>query len=138
MTRTLFTALVLGLIAGCHPSGPMPPDGVRRDPVATEAYPQISALGDLGPYLVYDTPILAGGAHEGSPMRVTVPVRLRTSSKGSRVQYQFEFFDASGRRLEPAMDWRYLAMPSKAQVFMEGSSLDNNAVDWRLTIKPAK
>ncbi len=53
-------------------------------------------------------------------------------------QYRFIFLDANGVSVGEPMDWRFMVLPPRLQVFMEGVATDSRAVDWRLEVRPAK
>ena len=40
--------------------------------------------------------------------------------------------------MEPMMEWRYMKMQARVMQYMEASSLDPDAVEWRLMIRPAR
>ena len=116
-----------------------PPHAVKPDNVSEAQYPQIATEGNLGNHLSYARPIVrpSGQAPGGTPMHVTVPIRLR-DDKPVNAQYRFTFLAADGGPIGQPMDWRFMVLPPRLQVFMEGSALDSQAVDWRLEIRPAK
>jgi uncharacterized protein YcfL len=116
-----------------------PPHAVKADNVSEAQYPQIATEGNLGNHLSYAKPIVRppGQAPGQTPMRVTVPIRLR-DNKAVNAQYRFTFLGADGGPVGQAMDWRFMVLPPRLQVFMEGSAMDMQAVDWRLEIRPAK
>lgn len=138
MTRfTLPAALLLFalpcLMTGCDtvkaPHAPEP------DPLGPLAYPKISTEGELGKHLYYVKPIVR--RDEAVPLKVTVPLRLR-DDKPVNAQYRFTFLDRDGAPLDPPMDWRFMVLPPRLQVFMEGTAINDAAVDWRLEVRPAK
>ncbi len=130
-------AFPFGLI-GCSAID-KPPHAVKADNVSEAQYPQIATEGNLGNHLSYARPIVRppGQANGQSPMSVTVPIRLR-DDKPVNAQYRFTFLAADGQPLGPAMDWRFMVLPPRLQVFMEGSAMSDEASDWRLEIRPAK
>ncbi len=107
----------------------------RHDPLARADYPQVTALDDLHRYILFADPVVKHDARQ--PMSITVPVRA-AMDQPVRVQYRFEFFDQSGRPLRPRMDWRYMLLPARGQRFMESTSLDIEAEDWRLEVRSAQ
>lgn len=139
MKRLSLFALLIALpfvLVGCKT--PKEPYAADPDPIAPVQYPQIAAEGKLGDHLFYAKPIVRmGDASAGVPMKVTVPLRLR-DDKPVNAQYRFTFLDASGAPLHPLMDWRFMVLPPRLQVFMEGSALSAAAIDWRLEVRPAK
>ena len=122
------------LLAGCKT--PKEPYAADPDPIAPVQYPQIAAEGKLGDHLFYSKPIVRMG-DASTPMKVTVPLRLR-DDKPVNAQYRFTFLDRDGAPVGPPMDWRFMVLPPRLQVFMEGSAMDSQAVDWRLELQPAK
>lgn len=138
MTRPnlLLAALIATpcLLAGCA-NATKAPHAVKPDPIAPVQYPQIATEGNLGNFMSYAKPIVR--AEGGSPMKVTVPLRLR-DDKPVNAQYRFTFMDANGAPLDPPMDWRFMVLPPRLQVFMEGTAMSSRAVDWRLEVRPAK
>lgn len=138
MTRLTLPAALLLLVLPCLTTGcdtAKAPHAVKPDPVAPVQYPQIATEGVLGKHLFYAKPIVRGEG--GSPLKVTVPLRLR-DDKPANAQYRFTFLDRDGAPVDPPMDWRFMVLPPRLQVFMEGSALDDAAVDWRLEVRPAK
>ncbi|MCE9591119.1 MAG: DUF1425 domain-containing protein [Planctomycetes bacterium] len=132
ITLALLSSLFVFAAAGCD----MPPGAGRADPILRENYPRIVALEDLDHILAFSPADVRGG--DGSvPLSVSVPARVK-SNDDYEVQYRFEFFDKGGRPIRPNMEWRYLKMPARAQVFMEGAAVDTNAADWRLLVRPSK
>jgi uncharacterized protein YcfL len=120
------------LFAGCNT---MPPTAVKPDPLPLVSYPQIATEGTLGDHMFYTRPIVR--MEPGTPMKVTVPLRLR-DDKPVNAQYRFTFMDADGAPLSPPMDWRFMVLPPRLQVFMEGTAMSGAARDWRLEVRPAK
>lgn len=132
----LLAAILLAapcLLIGCDTT--KAPHAADPDPIAPVQYPQIAAEGKLGDHLFYAKPIIRREA--GTPMKVTVPLRLR-DDKPVNAQYRFTFLDVAGAPLDPPMDWRFMVLPPRLQVFMEGSAMSAAADDWRLEIRPAK
>jgi uncharacterized protein YcfL len=112
-----------------------PPHAVKPDKVSEVQYPQIATEGNLGNHLSYAKPIVRSDGQ--TPMGVTVPIRLR-DNQSVNAQYRFTFLAADGQPLSPPMDWRFMVLPPRLQVFMEGSAMSTEARDWRLEIRPAK
>jgi uncharacterized protein YcfL len=112
-----------------------PPHAVKPDNVSEARYPQIATEGNLGNHLSYAKPIVRSDGQ--TPMSVTVPIRLR-DNQSANAQYRFTFLAADGQPLSPPMDWRFMVLPPRLQVFMEGSAMSTEARDWRLEIRPAK
>ena len=109
------------------------PYSPNRDLVTKDTYPQITADGDLAGWLLYDKPSVS---HEGNILRVSVPVRL-TSSTGqwAKVQYRYIFLDANNMPVKAQPDWIPATLEPRQQVLMTGNALDTNAADWRLEIR---
>lgn len=140
MTRSPLplTILLLGvcLIAGCDPK---PPYAAKPDPVAPVSYPQIATEGDLGNFIYYTKPIvrMEDDPTGGGLMHVVVPLRLADDNPVN-AQYRFTFLDRDGAPLGTAMDWRFMVLPPRLQVFMEATATETGAHDWRLEVRPAK
>ena len=133
-TRLMMTGLAAFALAlsGCvtdyQPGGATLEDGAN--------YPQVVIIGNLGGGVRKHQPQVTP-SEDGSPMAVTVPLRLM-ADKSREVQYRFMFFDAVGRPLGPEMDWRWQVMPARALIYLQGTALDERAVDWRLEVRPYK
>ena len=123
------------VFTGCNEAVNEPPYAVKPDGVSAAQYPQIATEGNLGNHLSYAKPIIRDDGP--TPIRVTVPIRLRDNNEVN-AQYRFTFLGADGAPVDPPMDWRFMVLPPRLQVFMEGSALSNEAVGWRLEIRPAK
>ncbi|MDX2148626.1 MAG: DUF1425 domain-containing protein [Planctomycetota bacterium] len=108
-----------------------PPGGALQDPLPAQQYPQVVA-GSLQRWIGFDRP----NEQRDPVLSVTVPARALTDGQQLNVQYRFFWFDASGRPADAEPTWRYMRMPSRTQVFFEGNALDNDAVNWRLEIRP--
>ncbi len=127
--------MVIGA-AGCKSSQDpnMPPGSPGVD--ALPGYPQIVTMDGLGQWLVAEPSIIQ---HEpGKLLRVTQPIRSITDYQHLRVQYRFIYMDAQGRPMRAPEEWRYIVVPARTQVFMEGNALSTEAVDWRLEIRSAR
>jgi len=136
MTRITLPVLVVAMLTlGACRNRVMAPHAGEADPILLENYPRIVAQEGLGEYLAFAAPTVRPSGE--TPMRVTVPVRLR-SDRESRVQYRFEFFEADGQPMQDAPQWRYMVLSSRAQHFMQGAALDTRAADWRLIVRPAR
>ena len=130
---TVLTGFVLSLW-GCNDPvrAPYTPN---QDLLTKTTYPQVTTTGDLAHWLLIDKPIVQ---NEGV-LKVTVPVRT-TSSTGewSKVQYRFIFLDANSVPVRGQPDWLPVTLEPRQQVFMQANSLDSNATDWRLEIRPQR
>ncbi len=124
------TILSAGSLVGCDTTAA--PFGGRRDPVMN--YPKISTTGSLANLIAFTEPTVTP-ATETTPLHVVTPCRS-TQDGITRVQYQYEWFDANGRPLDPS-GWKYIVIPARTQVFLEGNALTSKATDWRLTVRPA-
>lgn len=124
------TVVAAGQLVGCDTTAA--PFGGRRDPVMN--YPKISTTGSLTNLIAFTEPTVTP-ATESTPLHVVTPCRS-TQDGITRVQYQYEWFDANGRPLDPS-GWKYIVIPARTQVFLEGNALSSKAVDWRLTVRPA-
>lgn len=136
MKSVMYSALAAaGMMAagGCSRNVPYTP-GV--DPLSQTNYPKITTTGDLENWIVAGHPNVA---KEGV-LKVSVPVRLndRAHRGGSNVQYRFIFLDDAGNPVRAQPDWMPVRLEPQQQVFMTGNSLDSNASDWRLEIRPQR
>jgi uncharacterized protein YcfL len=137
MTRRLFSVCSLMLmlagtalvVTGCA----KPPGRATPDPISQAEYPQIVAAGWFDGKLSYSKPVVDGGSDY--PLEVSVPIRLRASAAHD-AQYRFVFFEADGRPVKPQMDWRYVKLPPRRQISLEGSATSTKAKDWRLEVRP--
>lgn len=111
------------------------PGAAGPDPLPEGAYPQVAALEGFGRYMSSSPPVIDRGDDQ-TPMKVEVPVRLRSDQQRS-AQYRFIFFDDRGAPLRPIMQWRFETLPPRSQVYLRGQATDPAAVDWRLEIRPA-
>jgi uncharacterized protein YcfL len=111
------------------------PPAAGPDPVSQQMQPQVLAQGALEGKLVTGRSVVV--RTEGGAMSVSVPVRTRLQ-KDARVQYRFTFFDDRGRPLHPEPDWQYAVLPARTQMILEGASLQSEAADWRLEVRPAR
>ena len=125
----------LAMLAGCDDVHA--PHATGQDKLAPGQYPKNVAVDwQLG------TSIVAGNTsvNEGSkdqPMSVSQPVR-NIKDFPLNIQYQFTFLDSAGRPLEGTGGWKYVTLEPRVERFLQGAALDTNAVDWRLTVRPAK
>jgi uncharacterized protein YcfL len=136
MTRpTLLAALIAApcLLAGCDTT--RPPAAATPDPLPPVSYPQIATDEELKGSLHYALPIIR--SQPDTPMKVTVPLRLR-EDEAVNAQYRFTFMDAVGAPVGQPADWRFMVLPPRLQVFMEGVAMSPEAADWRLEIRPAR
>lgn len=131
-------AVLLAVMAGpgCQQDTVKAPYGGKQDPLPAQSYPQIAVDGPLQPFLAFDAPKVS---RDGGVLKVVTPVRLQ-SDKGyeSDLQYRYTFLDAGGLPLRSQADWRYVRLPSRRQVFLEGNAMDTTASDWRLEVRTAR
>ncbi len=127
--------LFLTLAAGCTTPDPvMAPDAGQGDLLPIEDYPQIVVTSGLAPYLAFGRGVFVNAPE--SPMSVQIPIRV-LDELAVNIQYEFKFFDKNGRVL-PGGIMRYERLPAKVQRFLTASALDTDAVDFRLTVRPAR
>ena len=122
------------LTAGCQPR-PVPP-AMGHNPMPEGAYPKNIAIQGLHTALEARHAIVVAG-DEQRPLEVTVPV-LSFVEYGLNVQYKFEFFDRNARPLRVDEGYRFKHIEPGAEAFLRGNALDTAAVDWRLTVRPAR
>ena len=134
ISRNMPWALValLGLLAsaGCAKN----PRAPKLDPLRYEDYPHITALEKLRRNVVLCH------VHEepGPPLQVAVQVRNRTHEQERHIQYRFFFLNRGGVPEDPNPDWRYVKLPARTIVFLQGNALDREMVKWRLEMRPAR
>jgi uncharacterized protein YcfL len=123
---------VFGLAGCATPTEPFTPHG---DHIPLERYPKITAPAELARYLaVSDTKVEVGDV-----MRVTTPVRLISKpGQWSKVQYRYIFLDDRGIPVRSQPEWQPVTLEPQQQVFLTQNSLDSNARDWRLEIRPQR
>jgi len=134
MRHLLLMTLLAATLAACDTV--KAPEGAKRDPLDPADYPQVVVLDRLGRWVVKGQPIVKGGEAD-QPLTVTVPVRL-TSDQDVNAQYRFIFFDVAGAPLRPEMEWRYILLPGRTEVFLSGTALDKRAADWRCEVRYAQ
>lgn len=129
-----FSVLTVALISGCQQDRVKAPIGAYPDTVRRDQWAQIELEPALAGYVVANQPIV----ENAEVMKVQVPVRL-LSDQGqfARVQYQFTFFDESGRVLRDQMGWQYQRLEPRTPTFLVGNSTDR-AADWRLVIRMSR
>ncbi len=123
-------------LGGCNKDNVRAPEGIRTDPLAG-GYPQNIALSGLHNALVIGQPVVDSSIAD-KPMRISVP--LRSVAEGTlRVQYRFILLDDRGRPVRTNQEgWRYQVLARRAEVFLETTALDTDAVDWRLEVRAAQ
>ncbi|MFO0830594.1 MAG: hypothetical protein U0637_02000 [Phycisphaerales bacterium] len=137
-TRPLFAAaatLVAGASLGAcaNTANRTPFTGVYAP---MQQYPRVTVAGELSNFIAVDAPIV----EQGDVMKVSVPVRLLSDpGNSSNIQYRVLFFNASGAPARGgAMNWRFVNLPPRNQVFLTGNAMDGDAVDWRCEVRLAK
>lgn len=130
---------VLAVAPACSNSSSTyrPPGAAGMDPLPGDQYPKVEAAEGLSSYIVVSG-VEATPASATAPMNVVVAIRSQTEYQEIEAQYRFFFFDEKNRPLDTQPDWRRVRLPSRSQVFLEGSAMETNAVDWRLQIRPAR
>lgn len=121
--------VALGL-AGCDTTAAPFPG--RVDPA--QPYPKITPAPALNELIAFSEPVVTPGIGQ-RPLAVVTPCRS-TQDGVTRVQYQYEWFDQAGRPVGES-GWKYVVIPARTQVFLESNALSSDAVDWRLTVRPA-
>ena len=134
MRRTIVSVMtgvvIAGALAGCDTTAK--PFGGRLDPA--QPYPKVSTAPSLSKFVAFTEPTVTPGGGS-SPLAVVTPCRS-TQDGTTRVQYQYEWFDEAGRPVGES-GWKYVVIPARQQVFLEGNALSTTAKDWRLTVRPA-
>jgi hypothetical protein len=129
----LVAPLATTLVGCANPATRTPFTGVYAP---MQQYPRVTVAGELGRFLAIDEPIV----EQQDVMKVTVPVRLLSDpGYSSSVQYRFLFMNENGAPARGgAMNWRFVNLPPRNQVFLAGNAMDTDAVDWRCEIRLAK
>lgn len=128
-------ALALGA-AGCHNDPTKAPGSVIADPLPRENYPKLEALEGLAGYIAISG-VNVTPATDRTPLEVNAGIRS-LADQTLAVQYRFFFLDAAGNPINPNPDWRFMQLPSRSLLYMQGNAMDTNATDWRLQIRPAR
>ena len=129
-TILIILGLTAAILAGCDTTAR--PFGGRLDPA--QPYPKISVAPNLSHFVAFTEPVVTPGTHD-TPLHVVTPCRS-TQDGITRVQYQYEWFDAQGRPVGES-GWKYEVIPARMQIFLEANALSTDAKDWRLTVRPA-
>lgn len=112
------------------------PGEAKTDPVSELDYPQVAALEDLrGKLKLSEAPVVSRS--DAGPITVTAAVRL-ASDKERPAQYRFFFFDEAGQPLDSNPGWAPIVLPARAKVYVTGTSLEAEAVDWSLEVRPER
>lgn len=135
----IITLLLLAALAlpACQQDRTHSPGSAGVDPLPADQYPKVEATGGLSPHLVISGANVTPGT-DTKPMSITSAVRSIWDKDVLNVQYRYFFFDEKGTPLDADPDWRFVKLPPRSQVFMEGFAPDTNARDWRLQIRPAQ
>ncbi len=137
-TRPLFTAaaaMIAGAtLAGCASNATRTPFTGHYAPL--QQYPRVTVAGELSNFIAVDPPIV----EQQDVMKVSVPVRLLSDpGYSSSIQYRVLFFTETGAPARGgAMNWRFVNLPPRNQVFLTGNAMDTDAADWRCEIRLAK
>ncbi len=134
ITRYALVLLIALAAAGCD-DVKAPPAG-QGDLLPAENYPRIVALDTLSQHLRFETPVVER-ATDTRPMRLAVPVRSIEDRYPVAIQYRFEFYDASGRRLSDS-GWRYEELTPRVQTQLTAGAMRTGASDWRLIVRSAR
>jgi uncharacterized protein YcfL len=127
--------LSLLVLAGCDDVHA--PHAIPSDKFPAGAYPKnVAVEWTLKDALVAGQTIVKDGTKD-QPLSVSQPMR-NIRDYAIEVQYQFTFLDSTGRPIQPDGGWRNITLEGRVERFLEGAALDTNAVDWRLTVRPAK
>jgi uncharacterized protein YcfL len=139
MKNLIASSMILACIAGgvtaCNTAKSKGPYASGHDAYTHEQYPQIEGLARLGNFMVHGDPIVT--YEKNQAMTVSVPVRV-LRERDVRAQYRFVFFDERDRPLEPQMDWQYAELPGRTQTVLTATSLQPEASDWRLQVRPTR
>lgn len=137
-TRPLFTAaaaMIAGAtLTGCASTTTRTPFTGQYAPL--QRYPRVEVAGELNQFIAVDPPIV----EQQDVMKVSVPVRLLSDpGYSSSIQYRVLFFNENGAPARGgAMNWRFVNLPPRNQVFLTGNAMDSDAADWRCEIRLAK
>jgi len=135
--RAVFASMILTMVALAGCDAVHPPYNIPADKMPPGSYPRnVAVQWELRDALVAGQTIVKDGSKD-QPLSVAQPMRnIRDHS--IEIQYQYDFLDSNGRPLTSSGGWRNLTMEPRVERFLDGAALDTNAVDWRLTIRPAK
>jgi hypothetical protein len=125
----LLSLVIIGGSLGCQTR----PKPAGEEPISSSRYPRVVVMGSLEGRVVAGDPVVQ--RDPDVPLHVTVPVRMNRDRRVAS-EYRFIFLDVAGRPVDPPMQWRWTPL-TIAQSFVEGSSLDPSAVDWRLELRPS-
>jgi uncharacterized protein YcfL len=128
---TILSVATLLLVTACNDV--RPPSRGRAD--VTDHRRVFFSQADL-PELNDKTAVLSDNVtrDQYGQLSVTVPVRS-TSSKPIDVEYQYEFFDGSGKRIEGPLGWTRLTLEPGSPGTIQFVSTVQNAQDYRVTIR---
>ncbi|MDX2115788.1 MAG: DUF1425 domain-containing protein [Planctomycetota bacterium] len=113
------------------------PGSAGVDQLPADQYPKVEVTGGLSRYVVISGANVTAGT-TAKPMSIVSAVRSTWDKDVLNVQYRYFFFDEKNTPLDTDPDWRFVKLPPRSQVYLEGFALDTNARDWRLQIRPAQ
>jgi uncharacterized protein YcfL len=127
-------ALVLAAAAGCKSIDP--PARGRAD---VTDHRRVFFSKQEGEKLREQTAILSENISRDQFGLVTaiVPIRSATS-KTLYLEYQYEFFDSNGRRVEGPFSWIPVTLEAGSPATIQFTSTSTQADDYRLTIRKAR
>ena len=137
MIKNFFCLAMIAMVslAGCDDvKGPR---GLDADKVAPGRYPRNVAVDPFLNDALVCGPTIVNEGSKDQPMSVAQPIRNTLVDRSINVQYQFVFFDRTGKELDGS-GWKFITLESRVERQLEGAALDTNAVDWRLTVRSAK
>ena len=131
----LATCLVISP-AGCESYHLARPHEGAVDLLPLEAYPRIVVEHGLHKLLVFGDPVV-DVASDMRPMKVAVPVRIKSYRAGANLQYQYVFVDEHGRSVSES-GWRFERLPPRWRRDLTAAALDTDAVDFRLEVRRSR
>ena len=132
----VLSAGLLVALGGCAARQAALPHPGEADLLSQEAYPRIVVERGLHKLLVFGDAVVETSS-ELKPMKVSIPVRMKSDRAGANVQYQYFFVDAHGRTVSES-GWRFERLPPRWQRDLTAASLDTGAVDFRLEVIRAR
>ena len=132
----IWSACLLVALGGCAAQQTALPHPGEADLLSPEAYPRIVVERGLHKMLVFGDAVVETSS-ELQPMKVSVPVRIKSDRAGANVQYQYFFVDAHGRTVSES-GWRFERLPPRWLRDFTAASLDTSAVDFRLEVIRAR
>ena len=134
---TPLALLAASLTCACQQDTVKAPGSAGTDLLPVDQYPKVEVEGGLSRYIV-----ISGAnvdpATDTRPISVVSAIRSTWDKDVLNIQYRYFFFDDKQTPVNTDPDWRFVKLPPRSQVFLEGNAMDTNARDWRLQIRAAR